>query len=191
MSRAIDESGGATPAPPASMLAWLVAVGTPLSADANDANGANSPSTFAALNLNKSFALAAVLALLSVMYALREYQKQVAIHRAVGDPDALQRAIITARASPLYGHFGDYAAIMLAGDAASADLFVRPIRHVLDERLLSAYARMLARSGQTDRAAFIVARAREFPPDAVFANLPARPASSPAAARLTVHDFRN
>ena len=79
---------------------------------------------------------------------------------------------------------------MLAGDAATSALFTRPIRHVLDERLLSAYARMLARTGETDRAAFVVARAREFPPDAAFANLPVSPASSPAAAALTVRDFR-
>ena len=174
--------------PSALLLAWLVAAGSKVIADSN---AANSPSQFAALKLNKSFALAAVLALVSVMYALREYQKQVAIHRTVGDPVALKRAVATARESPLYGHFGDYAAIMLAGDAATPELFVRPIRHVLDERLLSAYARMLARFGDTDRAAFVAARAREFPPDALFANLPLRPASSPVAARLTVQDFRH
>lgn len=132
--------------------------------------------------------LAAAALLASVIYATREYQKQVAIHRAVGQPETLKRAILSAQQSPLYGHFGDYAAIMLAGDAATAALFVRPIRNVLDERLLTAYARMLTRSTDADRAAFVIARAREFPPDAAFALLPATPASSAAA--LTVQDFR-
>lgn len=173
--------------PSAVLLAWLVAAGSPA---VGQPDAANSWSTKRGFSLNYAFAFAAVLSLLSVMYATREYQKQIAIHRMVGQPDALQRAIATARQSPLYGHFGDYAAIMLAGDAATAELFTRPIRNVLDERLLSAYARMLARSGETDGAAFVVARAREFPSDAAFANLPARPASSPAAAGLSLRDFR-
>ena len=173
--------------PSALLLAWLMAAGSPVAVDTDTAN---SPSKLRAFKLNNAFALVAVLSLVSVIYATREYQKQVAIHRTVGEPDALKRAIVTARESPLYGHFGDYAAIMLAGDAATSELFTRPIRHVLDERLLSAYARMLARTGETDRAAFVIARAREFPPDASFANLPIRPASSPAAAGLSVQDFR-
>ena len=173
--------------PSALLLAWLVAAGAPGVADSNIAI---SPSKFRGLKLNNAFATAAALSLLSAIFATREYQKQVAVHRTVGVPEALTRAIVTARQSPLYGDFGDYAAIMLAGDAATSALFTRPIRHVLDERLLSAYARMLARTGQTDRAAFVVARAREFPPDAAFANLPVSPASSPAAAALTVRDFR-
>ena len=88
------------------------------------------------------------------------------------EADALTRAIERARGSRLFGHFGDYAAIMLAGDAAAPVLFSRPIRHLIDERLLSAYARMLARTGDRQRAEFVVARAREYPPDAAFANLP-------------------
>ncbi len=173
--------------PTAVLLAWLTQAGSPVVADSN---AVSSPSKFRGLKLNRAFALAALLSLASVIYATREYQKQVAIHRTVGEPDALTRAIAKARESPLYGHFGDYAAIMLAGDTATAELFVRPIRHVLDERLLTAYARMLARTGETDRAAFVIARAREFPLDAAFANLPVSPASSPAAAALKIRDFR-
>ena len=97
------------------------------------------------------------------------------------------RAISTAQQSPLFGHFGDYAAIMVAGDAATSGLFIRPIRHLLDERLLGAYARMLAHSGDRDRATFVVERAREFPPDAAFGNLPSVAGSAPA---LSSGDFR-
>jgi O-antigen ligase len=173
--------------PSAALLAWLVAAGSPI---VIQSGATESSSTFRSLKLNNAFAIAAVMSLASVIYATREYQKQVAIHRTVSDPGALQSAISAARESPLYGHFGDYAAIMVAGDAATDALFLRPIRHVLDERLLSAYARMLARTGETDRAAFVIARAREFPPDAATAKLPLRPASSPAAAGLAVQDFR-
>ena len=173
--------------PSAALLAWLVAAGSTVRADSATVAPA---STGREYSLRGVFMLAAAALLVSVNYATHEYQKQVAIHRAVGAPDALKRAILSARQSPLYGHFGDYAAIILAGDAATAELFVRPIRNVLDERLLAAYAQMLARSGDADRAAFVIARAREFPPDAAFANLPVAPASSPAAAGLSARNFR-
>lgn len=173
--------------PSAVLLAWLAQSGSLV---VRASNAAKSTEKFRRLKLNNGLAFAAVLSLVGVIYATREYQKQVAIHQSVGEPDALKRTIVVARESPLYGHFGDYAAIMLAGPEAPPELFIRPIRHVLDERLLSAYARMLARTGDADRAAFLTARAREFPPDIAFAYLPLRPASSPAAAGLTVGDFR-
>ena len=173
--------------PSAALLAWLVAAGSPV---ANLENQVDLKAPFVCFGLNSALALVAVMSFLSVIYAAREYRKQVSIHRKVGDPGALDRAVATAQASRLYGHFGDYAAIMLAGDAAKPELFTRPIRHVLDERLLNAYARALARAGDDDRAAFVTARAREFAPNAAFANLPSQPASSPAAATLLVRDFR-
>ena len=170
--------------PSAVLLAWLVAAGTP---EAARSNAANFPSKFRRFRLNNAFALAAVLSLLSVMYATREYQKQAAIHRTVGNPEALNKAVITAKSSALYGQFGDYAAIMLAGDTATKDLFTRPIRQVLDERLLSAYARLLMRTGERDRATFVIERAREFPRDAAFGNLPSVTGSAPT---LSAGDFR-
>ncbi len=128
----------------------------------------------------------------SVIYANREYRKVAAIHGAVAQPDSLPRAIERARGSRLFGHFGDYAAIMLAGDAAVPALFARPIRHLIDERLLSAYARMLASTGDSQRAQFVVARAREFPPDAAFANLPPGNSVGPETSErtLNIRDFR-
>ena len=175
--------------PSAFLLAWLVAAGQD---DSKLPPQASQPAGKPrAVKLTGVLAIASLVAMISVVYATREYRKATSIHRSVAAPDALARAIDAARASPLFGHFGDYAAIMLAGDAASPDLFLRPTRHVLDERLLSAYARMLVRSGDLARAAFVVDRAREFPPDAAFANLPPLGASSPALLTpLTARDFR-
>ena len=90
-------------------------------------------------------------------------------------------------------HFGDYAAIMLASDRAELSMFNRPVRHVLDERLLTAWARALERSGDSERAAYVIARAREFPPNSLFNDLPnvrlqsTRSASAPT---LGPSDFR-
>ena len=104
---------------------------------------------------------------------------------------ARSRAVDAARASPLYGQYGDYAAIMLAGDRAPLEWFARPVRTVLDERLLTAWARALERAGQHERAAWVVARAREFPPDPAFAELPVVTAPlNPASAPRSAADFR-
>ena len=168
--------------PSAFLLAWLASLAK-TDADAADV----SAETPRAAWFVAAFKVAAALCFTSVIYACNEYQKAIDIQRAVGQSAALTRAISTAQQSPLFGHFGDYAAIMVAGDAATSDLFIRPIRHLLDERLLSAYARMLARSGERDRAAFVVERAREFPQDAAFGNLPSVAGSAPA---LSSEDFR-
>jgi O-antigen ligase len=177
--------------PAAFLLAWLVAAAHGASADKRETQVGDAAAR--KFDLTRVVAAAALIALLSMIYAVREYQKAVDIHRAVGQPAALARAIERAQASALFGHFGDYAAIMLAGDTASPALFARPIQHVLDERLLAAYARMLARSGDIERAAYVVARAREFPPDSAFNNLPSLPASAPKSGvtSLNADDFRH
>lgn len=96
-----------------------------------------------------------------------------------------------AQAHPVYGYFGDYAAIMLAGDAATLDLFARPIRGVIDEKLLVAWARALERAGRVDEAAHVVARAREFKADASFERLPALPpAGASAPRRVALENLR-
>jgi O-antigen ligase len=168
--------------PSAALLAWLVCFARAESGQSSD--GVEMPRS---AWLHVSFKVAAALSIAGVAFACNEYQKAMAIHRAVGRPVQLARAIEIAQRSPLFGHFGDYAAIMTAGDAAAPAWFNRPIRHVLDERLLSAYARMLARTGDSERAAFVVARAREFQPDATFDNLPSVARSAPA---FTTRDFR-
>ncbi len=126
-------------------------------------------------------AAAALLSLVATGWGVGEYRKASAIHFSGGDRVIRNAAVAAARASPLYGHYGDYAAIMLAGDDAPLDWFARPVRNVLDERLLTAWARALARTGQHERAAWVVARAREFPPDAAFAGLPQVTAPAPPA----------
>jgi hypothetical protein len=78
----------------------------------------------------------------------------------------------TAQRHPIYGYFGDYAKIMLEGDEASLALFERAPRAIIDEKLLTAWARALERESRYEEAAYIIARAREFPADRSFAQLP-------------------
>ena len=168
--------------PSAFLLAWLVCF-----AKTESNAGAVAVETPRATWLVAAIKVASVAVFTSVIYACYEYQKAVEIHRVVSQPSTLSRAISTAQQSPLFGHFGDYAAIMVTGDAATSALFTRPIRHVLDERLLGAYARMLARTGAGDQAAFIVERAREFRPHAAFGKLPLVTEAVPA---FSADDFR-
>jgi hypothetical protein len=178
--------------PTAVLLAWLGAAARSHSLDAIASTQA-APQAARSRGFSAIRACLAAVSLVSlgaVAYAHHEYLKVAAIQKTVGDPAALARAIERARGSRLFGHFGDYAAIMLARDTAAPLLFDRTIRHLFDERLMVAYARMLARTGDLPRAMYVVARAREFPPDAAFSDLPAAPVTAPIAPALTFEDFR-
>lgn len=178
--------------PTAFLLTWLVCAAATNTTRQKNTNLAT-PKNPGAVRLAIPAALAVIaLSLMAALYyAVSEYDKASAIHRRTGSSTALTAAVEKARASPLFGQFGDYAAIILAGDNAPLAWFDRPIRNVLDERLLAAYAGALARSGDNERAAHVVARAREFPPNQLFAGLPVvvAPASA-ASSPLGPRDFR-
>ena len=139
-------------------------------------------------------ALAALIATACIamsIYGWKEYRKISAIYGNSTNINALRNTVSEAQKSLLYGQFGDYAAIMIAGELAELAWFDRPILQVLDERLLTAYAQALARAGEFHKAAYVVARAREFPPQAVFAGLPIiAPTAANSPANLTSRDFR-
>lgn len=173
--------------PSAFLFAWLLRACGSAESDAAAVSARNKGVRSIAV------AMTSLLSATVAIFAVVEYQKATAIHQNSRDRNALASAVATARASKLYGHFGDYAAIMLASDRAELSMFNRPVRHVLDERLLTAWARALERSGDTERAAYVIARAREFPPNSLFNDLPnvrlqsTRSASAPA---LGPSDFR-
>ncbi len=172
--------------PTAFMYAWLL--------HACSANGATTiPTQPLRRHMSVVIVGAAALGFTALIYAVVEYQKATAIHQTRRDPTALAQAVETARGSALYGQFGDYAAIMLAGDRTTLSTFDRPVRHVLDERLLTAWARALQRNGEIERAAYVAARAREFPPNLLFNALPNAPLPSSgnaSAPSFEPRDFR-
>ncbi len=168
--------------PSAFLLAWLVAARAP------------SPKYEREMRITRALpvatSLVAMTCIAAALYAWNEYEKIGTIYKRATSPSALSNAATEARKSPLYGQFGDYAAIIIAGSNAQLAWFARPIRQVLDERLLTAYANALTRAGEADKAAFVVARAREFPPQPVFAELPVIAPSATASAPLGPRDFR-
>ncbi|TAG71639.1 MAG: hypothetical protein EAZ24_13000, partial [Burkholderiales bacterium] len=132
--------------------------------------------------------------LLIALWALNGYRAVSEIYASARDPQVALARAETASKHAIYGHYGDYAQIMLLGDTAPLTLFSRPIRATLDDRLLTAWARAYERANDTARAQYLVDRAREFAPFPSQTNLPLLPAlptlPASAANRLRATDFK-
>jgi hypothetical protein len=141
------------------------------------------------------FFIASVLAVIlvaGIVWSWRGYQSVTKIYQSANEPARAALLAQTARQHWLYGHYGDYAAIILAGNSAAPELFLRPTRATLDENLLVAWARSLARTGDNAKAEYISARARELPWHPQFEKLPARQLApvNAASTPLSSADFR-
>jgi hypothetical protein len=119
------------------------------------------------------------------------YRAVAHIYANAHDLPKAQAAADRARSHYVFGYYGDYASIMLSQDGASLELFDRPTRGVIDEKLLTAWARALDRAGLHDEAAHLVARAREFKFDASFERLPPIVVDTLSAPRISIERFRN
>jgi O-antigen ligase len=108
----------------------------------------------------------AVLGLVGALTALFQYYTVAVIFEpdlALGEPAPLADRIRTGQRSTLFGHHADYAAVTMAPRPELVfDAFRRPLHHLLDTRLMTAYARALAARGDTVRARHMAARLREF-----------------------------
>lgn len=108
----------------------------------------------------------AVLGLAGALMALVQYYTVAVIFEpdlALGEPAPLADRIRAGQRSVLFGHHADYAAVTMAPQPELVfDAFRRPLHHLLDTRLMTAYARALAARGDTVRARHVAARLREF-----------------------------
>ena len=108
----------------------------------------------------------AVLGLAGALTALWQYYTVAVIFEpdlTLGEPAPLADRIRAGQRSPLFGHHADYAAVTMAPRPELVfDAFRRPLHHLLDTRLMTAYARALAARGDTVRARHVAARLREF-----------------------------
>jgi len=104
---------------------------------------------------------------------------------SLGEAPVLSERIARGQRSVLWGHHADYARVTMAPapEEVFAD-FERPLFHLADTRLMVAYAKALAARGETDRAAHVAARLREFrnPASAEFFAACDRPRARPGAA---------
>ncbi|MBK6851613.1 MAG: O-antigen ligase C-terminal domain-containing protein [Burkholderiales bacterium] len=119
---------------------------------------------------NRVFAPVATLlgggALLGSLWALGDYWSVAVVFEpslAIGDAGSLEGRIARAKRSVLFGHHADYAEVTMAERPEEVlAQFDRPLYHLLDTRLMTAYAKALAGAGHLPEAAHVAARLREF-----------------------------
>jgi O-antigen ligase len=126
---------------------------------------------------------------LGAVLAAWEYHRVVLIYQPNGDGSSLEQRIRAGQASGFFGHHADYAAATTAEPPASAgSAFQRTTHVLLDTRLMVAWARALAESGEpdgVDKGRYLADRLREFrnpAADEFFAPCekpPVEPAASP------------
>lgn len=136
-------------------LAWGFALGTP-PADAAPGRPPAGAVSLPGLLAGLAVALGGVLAVL-------DYQRVVVIYAPPEGSGSLASRIAAGQRSPLFAHHADYAAATNTVPPDSAALgFTRATHSLLDTRLMIAWARQLAATGEVDRARWLAQRLREF-----------------------------
>jgi O-antigen ligase len=133
-------------------------------------------------------ALASGLGMLASGWAAHEYHSVAVIFEpdaAFGVPAPLPDRIALGQRSILFGHHADYAKVTMAPQPEQVfDAFERPLYHLLDTRLMMAYAHALAARGDIERSRHVAARLREFrnpASDEFFAPCQAAASGAPAS----------
>jgi len=148
-------------------LAWGYALGTPSlgrrpqpkSARAPDVAPDATPATAPAIWGLVAGAMMAVGGAL----ALLDYQRAVVIYAPGDSAGSLGERIARGQHSALFAHHADYAAATNDAPPADAALgLTRATHSLLDTRLMLAWARHLAATGQVDAARWLAQRLREF-----------------------------
>ena len=74
----------------------------------------------------------------------------------------LAERIARGQRSPLFGHHADYAAVTTEPRDLRPESFSRPLRQLIDTRLLIAWAEALEANGRHEEALYAAQRLREF-----------------------------
>ena len=98
---------------------------------------------------------------LAAALALADYLVVVQIFTPATHAGPLEARIERGQKSLLFGFQADYAKATTE-PSPPLSAFERPLRHLIDARLMVAYAKALAAHGQTDKARFVADRLREF-----------------------------
>jgi O-antigen ligase len=115
-----------------------------------------------AWRLHASRALGLLLVIGSV-YAVFDYLRIAAIYSPGSNAAPLNERIAAGQRSLLFGHHADYAAATSPEPLPGRDLaFQRATHHLLDTRLMQAWAEYLAEKGEVDKARWLAQRLREF-----------------------------
>ncbi len=106
---------------------------------------------------------AALLLMLGGVAAVIDFHRAVVIFAPAEDAAPLAQRIRDGQRSVLFAHQADYAAATTAAQPADAlAAFERAPHNLLDARLMIAWAKALAASGDVDRARYVAQRLQEF-----------------------------
>lgn len=143
--------------PTAFALGVYLSIGWRRHADQTPAAGSQTASVLAAL--------VGLLMIAGALYAIWDYQRVVQIFAPYGAKGErpLPERIAEGQKSWLFGHHADYAAVTTASRPSEVfSSFERPLKHLVDARLMIAYAKALNELGHRDEAIYVVQRLREF-----------------------------
>lgn len=101
-----------------------------------------------------------VVLVVATVLSVLDYTRVAAVFASSERP--LAQRIAAGQRSVFFAHHADYAAATTASGAGSLAPFARATHYLLDTRLMIAWARALHAAGDTERAAWIAARLREF-----------------------------
>jgi O-antigen ligase len=99
---------------------------------------------------------------LGALLSVWDYRRVAVIFYASPAAGPLPERIAAGQQSVLFAHHADYAALTAGVGGPGDQGFERAVHHLLDTRLMVAWARALNASGQTDAARFVAARLHEF-----------------------------
>jgi len=107
--------------------------------------------------------IASMILMLAGVASVVDYHRVVVIFSPPEEAPPLAQRIRDGQRSVLFGHQADYAAATTAEHPAQAmDAFRRAPHNLLDARLMMAWAKALAESGDIERARYIAQRLKEF-----------------------------
>jgi len=149
-------------------LAWGLVLGTPLGTPVGIPSGrtgrlADETAAPPRSGATTAGLLAGVVMVAGGVLSLLDYQRVVEIYAPSDNSGPLAARIAQGQRSPFFAHQADYAAATNEVPPASAALgLMRATHSLLDTRLMVAWARQLALTGQVDAARWLAQRLREF-----------------------------
>ncbi|HSV68466.1 MAG TPA: Wzy polymerase domain-containing protein [Methylibium sp.] len=96
------------------------------------------------------------------LWAGADHRRVEVIFAPAAGAEPLARRIEAGQRSALFGHHADYAAVTTPPRDTAAARFRRPLRQLIDVRLLIAYIEALKREGRVAEALYAAQRLREF-----------------------------
>lgn len=126
-------------------------------------HGALPPRSKPAHGRTRPLLIAGMLVMLGGFVAVYDYMRVVSIFAPRGDAPQLSERIAKGQRSWFFAHHADYAAATTARHPSQViESFDRATHYLLDARLMIAWARALAETGDIERARHVAQRLREF-----------------------------